>query len=411
MVPATWRGQSRHAVDRLQSEEIMVDDASTGFDGLTSDERSRYLRHLLVDEIGEAGQLRLKQSSVLCIGAGGLGSPALLYLAAAGVGHIGIVDPDVIDSSNLQRQVLFDTSVVGKPKAEIAAVKLRALNPYIRVDTFVERFDETNAERLLGGFDAILDGTDNFATRYLVNDVALKQGKPSFFGCIFRFTGQVSVFTAQTGCYRCVFPAPPVPELAPDCAQAGVLGVLPGIVGTYQALEFLKWRLGLGTSLTGKLMMIDTLANRFRTLNYAKNPACPACSNPSAIRLENYEAACASQPVADAKIPEISVHELKAKIATERDLVLVDVRNPVEHQLGNLGGTLIPVDVLATQTADSIRALLPTDRDQTIAVYCRSGGRSARACKILQELGYAHVLNVKGGVVAWQREIDPEFRI
>jgi molybdopterin/thiamine biosynthesis adenylyltransferase/rhodanese-related sulfurtransferase len=372
---------------------------------LTTDERSRYLRHLLLGEIGEAGQLRLKRASVLCIGAGGLGSPALLYLAAAGVGRIGIADPDVVDSSNLQRQVLFDTSVVGKPKAELAAARLRALNPYIQIETFVERFDEGNAERMLSGFGAIMDGTDNFATRYLVNDVAVKQGKPNFFGCIFRFSGQLSVFTGDRGCYRCLFPAPPAPELAPDCAQAGVLGVLPGLVGTYQALEFLKWHLGIGTSLAGKLLTIETLGNQFRTLKYAKNPEC-ACSNPSAIKLEGYQAACAS----DLPVTHISVAELKARIAA-RDLVLLDVRNAVEHDIGNIGGTLLPVDVLAQQTAETIRSLVPADRDQEIAVYCRGGARSARACQLLRGLGYTRVLNVQGGIVAWQRDIDPGVRI
>jgi len=378
-------------------------------EALTADERSRYLRHLLIGEIGEAGQLKLKRASVLCIGAGGLGSPALLYLAAAGVGRIGIVDPDVIDSSNLQRQVLFDTSVVGQPKAAIAAARLRALNPYIQIETFVERFDETNAERILGGFEAIMDGTDNFATRYLVNDVALKQGKPNFFGCIFRFAGQVSVFTAETGCYRCLFPQAPTPELAPDCAQAGVLGVLPGLIGTYQALEFLKWQLGIGTSLAGKLLTIETLGSQFRTLKYAKNPAC-LCSNPSAIRLEGYQAVCATAPASDLPVTHISVAELKNRLAA-RDLALIDVRNAVEHEIGNIGGTLLPVDVLAQQTAETIGSLVPAARDQPIAVYCRSGARSARACQLLQRLGYTRVLNVQGGIVAWQRDIDPNIRI
>jgi adenylyltransferase/sulfurtransferase len=376
-------------------------------DGLSADERSRYLRHLLLDEVGEAGQLRLKQTRVLCIGAGGLGSPALLYLAAAGVGRIGIVDPDVVDASNLQRQVLFNTSHVGQPKAQLAAAQLRALNPHLEIDSYVERFDETNAERLLAGYDAILDGTDNFATRYLVNDVAIKQRKPNFFACIFKFTGQVSVFTAETGCYRCVFPAAPAAELAPDCATAGVLGVLPGLVGTYQALELLKWRLGLGTSLAGKLLTIDTLANRFRTLAYHQNPAC-MCANPAQIQLGGYAAACAiaAAPAGD----EITVHELKARLDAGTELVLIDVRKPVEHDLGNLGGTLIPVDALADQP-DLAQAQLPANRDQTVVVYCRSGARSARACTILRQLGYTRVFNVRGGVLAWQREIDSRLRV
>jgi adenylyltransferase/sulfurtransferase len=371
---------------------------------LSTAEQSRYLRHLLLDEIGLDGQLKLKQASVLCIGAGGLGSPALLYLAAAGVGRIGIVDADVVDESNLQRQVLFDTADVGKPKAELAARKLAELNPHIRIEPFVMRLDETNADRLLAEYGAIMDGTDNFSTRYLVNDVAVKQGKPSFFGCIFKFTGQVSVFTAGTGCYRCVFPAPPSPELAPDCARAGVLGVLPGMVGTYQALEFLKWTLGIGEPLAGKLLMIDTLYNRFRTLGYAKNPQCPTCKDPAAVRLQAYDFACAA-PMA-AKVDEISVQQLQDKLKGERDFVLLDVRDPVEYQIGNLGGQLIPLDVLEQRASQ-----LPPDHDRTIVVHCRSGGRSAKACAILQRLGYTHVLNVRGGVIAWQREIDPSLRV
>lgn len=375
--------------------------------GLLAEERSRYLRHLLIDEIGEAGQLRLKNTSVLCIGAGGLGSPALLYLAAAGVGRIGVVDPDSVDSSNLQRQVLFDTAHVGKPKAQLAATRMLALNPHLEVVSYVERFDETNAERLLAGYDAILDGTDNFSTRYLVNDVAIKQRKPNFFGCIFKFTGQVSVFKVETGCYRCVFPAAPTAELAPDCATAGVLGVLPGLVGTYQALELLKWRLGLGKSLAGKLLTIDTLGNRFRTLAYQKNPACAVCRDPDRISLQSSAAVCATTPTE--AVDEIDVHQLQAKLKSGGDFVLLDVRKPVEHELGHLGGKLIPLDVLAGDPA-AARALLPAELNRELVVYCRMGGRGAKACTILRQLGYTRVLNVRGGVLAWQREIDPSLR-
>jgi|SwirhirootsSR2_FD_contig_81_152860_length_3427_multi_4_in_0_out_0_2 adenylyltransferase/sulfurtransferase len=375
---------------------------------LSASERSRYLRHLLLDEVGERGQLALKRASVLCIGAGGLGSPALLYLAAAGVGRIGVVDPDVVDESNLQRQVLFDTADVGKPKAERARDKLRALNPHIEVVPFPVRLDETNGEQLLSGFDAIMDGTDNFSTRYLVNDLALKQGKPNFFGCIFKFTGQVSVFGLDPtqGCYRCVFPVPPTGDLAPDCARAGVLGVLPGMVGTYQALEFLKWKLGVGALLSGKLMMIDTLTHGFRTLRYAKNPNCPSCRNPSEIKLQGYDFACAVETPSQRRWTEISVHDLKEKQRTTNTFLLLDVRERVEHELGNLGGEWIPVDQLAERAA-----LLPKDRDHPIVVYCRSGGRSARACAVLEKLGYTRLENLKGGALAWQREIDPTLKV
>jgi adenylyltransferase/sulfurtransferase len=374
---------------------------------LDGEERSRYMRHLLLDEVGEAGQLRLKQASVLCIGAGGLGSPALLYLAAAGVGRIGIIDADTVDASNLQRQVLYDTGDVGRSKAEAAREKLLALNPFIEIETFRERFDETNAERLLSRFGAIMDGTDNFSTRYLANDVALKQGKPNFFGCIFKFTGQVSVFGLEPtqGCYRCVFPQPPGGDLAPDCARAGVLGVLPGLVGTYQALEFIKWTLGIGALLSGRLMMIDTLNNSFRTLKYAKNPSCPSCADPKRLTLKSYDFACATELPA-AGFEEITVQDFRARLEAKRDFYLLDVREPVEYSVGHLGGELIPLDTLASRTD-----LLPSDRDHAIVVYCRSGGRSAKACGILRDLGYSRVHNVKGGVLAWQREIDPGFKV
>lgn len=372
---------------------------------LSSDERSHYLRHLLLDEVGEQGQLALKRSSVLCVGAGGLGSPALLYLAAAGVGRIGIVDPDVVDASNLQRQVLFTSSDVGAPKAARARDRLLALNPLIEIETYPVRLDETNADGLLSPFDAIMDGTDNFSTRYLVNDVALKQGKPNFFGCIFKFTGQVSVFglNASDGCYRCVFPAPPTGDLAPDCARAGVLGVLPGVVGTYQALEFLKWRLGIGTLLAGKLLMIDTLSHGFRTLRYAKNPSCPSCRDPSQIRLQSYDFSCSTT---ETPVREISVHDLNERRRADHPMLLLDVRERAEHELGNLGEPWIPVDQLAAQATR-----LPTDKHQPIVVYCRSGGRSARACRVLETLGYTRVESLKGGALAWQREIDPTLKV
>lgn len=370
----------------------------------------RYSRQMRFYGVGEAGQKKIVASRVALCGCGALGTVLANVLVRAGVGFVRVIDRDFVETSNLQRQVLFDTSVVGQSKAVVAAARLRALNPYIEIETFAERFDETNADRMLSGFGAIMDGTDNFATRYLVNDVAVKQGKPNFFGCIFRFSGQLSVFTGETGCYRCLFPAPPAPELAPDCAQAGVLGVLPGLVGTYQALEFLKWQLGIGTSLAGKLLTIETMASQFRTLKYAKNPSCPACSNPSAIKLEGYQAACASGPAGDAPITNITVAELKTRLAA-RDVVLIDVRNAVEHDIGNIGGTLIPVDVIAQQTTETIQSLVPADRDQPIAIYCRSGARSARACQLLQQLGYTRVINVQGGIVAWQRDIDPSVRI
>ena len=366
---------------------------------LSSEEKSRYLRHILLADVGEAGQLSLKNSSVLCIGAGGLGSSALLYLAAAGVGRIGIVDSDIVDASNLQRQVLYQTSDIGMSKAKRAKERLIALNPLIEVESFSETFNADNAEKLLSSYDAILDGTDNFSTRYLVNDVAIKLGKPNFFGCIYKFTGQVAVFGLGGGCYRCLFPSPPSPELAPDCARAGVLGVLPGLVGTYQALEFLKWRIGIGEVLSGKLMMVDTLGNSFRTLNFEKNPTCSTCLDPSKIELASMEISCKSDFPKSAAVGEMTVQELSKRMLGLKNFVLVDVRDPVEYEIGNLGGILIPLDELQ----DQLHRLPKTSE---IIVHCRSGGRSAKACELLSSLGYARVVNVVGGIVAWQKEID-----
>lgn len=369
---------------------------------LSTDEKSRYLRHILLEEIGEEGQLKLKNSSILCIGAGGLGSPALLYLAAAGVGRIGIVDSDQIDTSNLQRQVLYTVENVGKSKSKTAKEKLLALNPHLQIEVYEERFSSTNAEALLSRYDAIMDGTDNFATRYLVNDVSLKLGKPNFFGSIFKFTGQIAVFGMNGGCYRCLFPEPPSDDLAPDCARAGVLGALPGIVGTYQALEFIKWRIGIGELLVGKLLMIDTLKNQFRTLAFEKKQSC-ICNNPLNLKLTDQNFACAI-PENSLKISEITVADLQKKIVGKQEFVLIDVRDPVEYEIGNLGGILIPLQTLNEKVKE-----LPKNRE--LIVHCRSGGRSAKACEILMKNGYSNVFNLSGGILAWKREIDQNIKV
>ncbi len=369
---------------------------------LSIDEKSRYLRHILLDEIGEEGQLKLKRSSILCVGAGGLGSPALLYLAAAGVGRIGIIDPDQIDISNLQRQVLYTVDNVGKSKSKTAKEKLLALNPHIQIEIFEERFNASNAEHLLSQFDAIMDGTDNFSTRYLVNDVSIKLRKPNFFGSIFKFTGQLSVFGLDGGCYRCLFPHPPSADLAPDCARAGVLGALPGIVGTYQALEFIKWRTGIGELLMGKLLMIDTLKNQFRTLAFEKKINC-ICNNPLDLKLVDQDFTCAV-PTSTSKIPEITVAELRKKLDEEHKFILIDVRDPVEYEIGNLGGLLIPLETLP-------KHLERLPKDSEVVVHCRSGGRSTKACEILIKSGYSKVFNVVGGILAWQREIDRNIKV
>lgn len=373
---------------------------------LSQDEKSRYLRHILLKDVGEAGQIKLKNSSVLCIGAGGLGSPILLYLAAAGVGRIGIVDSDHVDQSNLQRQVLFNSNDVMQSKAEVAKKKLLELNPYIQVDVYPVYYNAQNAEQLLSSYDAIIDGTDNFATRFLVNDVAVKLNKPNFFGCIYQFTGQLSVFGTGEGCYRCLFPSPPSAELSPDCSQAGVLGVLPGLVGTYQALEYIKWVLGIGESLAGKMMFVDTLRNSFRTINFSKNPDCETCSHPSQIEIKDYDFSCALPTNENWELKEISVHELKKRLDAQfqKSFVLIDVREKIEYEIGNIGGVHIPLGELTTHL-DKI----PKKGD--VFIHCKVGGRSAKACEILMSLGYNNVINVTGGMIAWKQEIDTKFKI
>lgn len=372
---------------------------------LSSEEQQRYLRQILLDEVGAQGQEKLKQSSVLCVGAGGLGCPALLYLVAAGVGRIGIVDADTISLDNLQRQILFSTGDVGQLKVSTAKQKLLALNSEIQIDIYPERFTAQNAEKILSQYDAIIDATDNFSTRYLINDVSIKLNKPNFFGSVFKFTGQIAVFDRQHGCYRCLFPEPPIAELAPDCSRAGVFGVLPGLVGSYQALEFLKWRLGVGELLKGKILTVDVLSHQSRILRFSQDSHCPVCSQPEKILLQPKPLAGSKASTAP-EFPTITASQLKAKIDRHENFFLLDVREPIEHELGHIGGTLIPSGQLTPESSQ-----LPKDFSQKIVTYCHSGARSARVCELLRTWGYQNVLNLEGGLIAWKKEIDSTLKI
>jgi sulfur-carrier protein adenylyltransferase/sulfurtransferase len=367
--------------------------------GLTTRERQRYNRHLLLPEVGEEGQRRLKAARVLCVGAGGLGSPAALYLAAAGVGTLGLVDFDVVDVSNLQRQIIHGTPDVGRSKLESAESRIAALNPEVRVETFDAHFSVANAKALVEAFDVIVDGTDNFPARYLVNDACVMYGRPNAWGSIFRFEGQASVFAAPGGpCYRCLHPEPPPPGLVPSCAEAGVLGVLPGIIGTIQATEALKLILGIGEPLIGRFLVYDALKMRFRDLKLPKDPDCPVCGlRPVITTLRESAASCETRAGA---APELSVRELKARIDAGRLPLILDVREPFEAAICSLpGARLIPLGELP-------RRLGELDRSAEIVVHCKSGGRSARATALLRERGFTRVFNLTGGILQWISEID-----
>jgi molybdopterin/thiamine biosynthesis adenylyltransferase/rhodanese-related sulfurtransferase/molybdopterin converting factor small subunit len=378
--------------------------------GLGSDSVRRYSRHLLLPEVGLRGQRRLRESKVLLVGAGGLGAPAGLYLAAAGVGEIGLVDFDRVDLSNLQRQVLYGTRDVGRPKLEAAKERLTDLNPEVVVRTFEEHLDRDNARRILSGYDVVVDGTDNFPTRYLVNDACVLLGKPNVYGSVYRFEGQASVFDARRGpCYRCLYPEPPPPGLVPSCAEGGVLGVLPGLVGMVQAIETLKRLLEIGDGLTGRLLLIDALEMRFRELKIDKNPDCPICG-PHATQTDliDYPAFCGIvDEAADADIPSVdpeTLHErLTSGAARGERPTLLDVREPGEWEIAHLdGAVLIP------------RRQLPERVDQLaqareLVVYCKSGRRSADAVRYLRDLGFTNVRHLKGGLDAWVDRVDPSM--
>ena len=413
------------------------------FGNLSNDEIKRYGRHLIMPEFGMDGQRRLKAASALIIGTGGLGSPLALYLAAAGIGRIGLVDYDVVDDSNLQRQIVHGVSTVGKLKVESAAQRLRDLNPDLQIDLYNEFLTSDNALRILAPYDVIIDGTDNFPTRYLVNDACVKLGKPNVYGSILRFEGQLSVFFGKEGpCYRCMFPEPPPPGLVPNCAEAGVLGVLPGVIGTMQATEAIKLIAGIGDPMIGRMMLYDALEMSFTTIKIRKDPHCPVCGIPAdQVELIDYEAFCGvpahdhgaqtsangasdnvnghEQNGANVNKPvlQITVKELKARMDAGEDLYVLDVRNPEEFQIAVIDGTvkipkpdilLAAEDVLAKRKTADQTVLADIPRDREVIVHCRSGVRSTDVILVLRQLGYDpdKLVNVEGGILAWAKQID-----
>jgi adenylyltransferase/sulfurtransferase len=373
---------------------------------LSNDEILRYSRHLIMPEVGMEGQQKLKAARVLCIGTGGLGSPLSLYLTAAGVGTIGLVDFDVVDYTNLQRQVIHSTPDVGRKKLDSASDKLTAINPFVNIVKYETRLSSANALDIFRDFDIIADGTDNFPTRYLVNDACVLTGKPNVYGSIFRFEGQASVFATEEGpCYRCLYPEPPPPGLVPSCAEGGVLGILPGLVGIIQATEVIKLILGKGEPLIGRLLLVDALGMKFRELKLRKNPECPACgTHRTVIKLIDYNEFCGirgeEKPVS-AGVPEISVEEFKRRRDAGENLFVLDVREPHEYQICNLGGYLIPLNDLPQRVNE-------LDSSAEIVAHCKMGGRSAKAVQFLQQAGFKKVHNLTGGITAWSERIDPK---
>jgi molybdopterin/thiamine biosynthesis adenylyltransferase/rhodanese-related sulfurtransferase len=379
--------------------------------GLTRPELIRYARHIALPEIGFAGQRRLKEARVLLVGAGGLGSPAALYLAAAGVGTLGIVDFDRVDLSNLQRQLLHGTSDVGRSKLESAESRLRDVNPHVRVEKIDTRLSSSDALRVVSEWDVVVDGTDNFPTRYLVNDACVLSGKPNVYGSVFRWEGQVSVFATEGGpCYRCLFREPPPPGLVPNCAEGGVVGVLPGIIGSIQALETIKLLLGTGTTLAGRLLIFDALGLEWREVTLRRNPSCPICGDhPTQTELIDYEAFCGVTPVPElddtgyTDVEEVDVRTASAELGSDSPPFLLDVREPWEWAVSNLaerGARLIPLEELESRLGE-----VPSDRP--VIVYCRTGQRSEDAARLMRQAGRERVTNLRGGLVAWAREIDP----
>jgi adenylyltransferase/sulfurtransferase len=372
---------------------------------LSKEEILRYSRHLIMPEVGMEGQLKLKRARVLLVGTGGLGAPLGLYLAAAGVGTLGIVDFDKVDFTNLQRQVAFGTSDVGRPKIEAAAERLGNLNPEIQIKSYETQLTSENALEIFRDYDIIVDGTDNFPTRYLVNDACVLLGKPNVYGSIFRFEGQASIFGYPDGpCYRCLYPEPPPPGLVPSCAEGGVLGVLPGIIGSIQAMETLKLILKTGEPLVGRLLLFDALGMKFRELKLRKNPDCPVCgTNPSITKLIDYAEFCGIRgeeaPAPQTSVPEITPRDLKARLDRGDDLYILDVREPHEYQICNIGGHLIPL-------GDLSRRVNELDSAREIVAHCRSGKRSAEAAEFLRKAGFKKIWNLKGGILAWSDEVD-----
>jgi sulfur-carrier protein adenylyltransferase/sulfurtransferase len=374
---------------------------------LSNDEIQRYSRHLIMPEVGMVGQLKIKNARVLMIGAGGLGSPLALYLGAAGVGTLGIVDFDVVDYTNLQRQIIHSTADVGHKKLDSAAEKLQAMNPFIRIKKFDTRLSSENALEIFKDFDIIADGTDNFPTRYLVNDACVLTGKPNVYASIFRFEGQASVFATEDGpCYRCLYPEPPPPGLVPSCAEGGVLGILPGLLGVIQATEVIKLILGAGEPLIGRLLLVDALGMTFRQLKLRKNPDCPVCgTHPSLTKLIDYEQFCGirgEEAEVAADTTDIQVEELKRRLDAGDDIFVLDVREPHEYQICNIGGHLIPLGDLPKRASE-------LDSSREIVAHCRSGVRSGKAVEWLRQAGFKKVRNLAGGILAWADRVDPKM--
>ena len=373
---------------------------------LSAAETLRYSRHLILPDIALVGQQRLKAARVLLVGAGGLGSPAALYLAAAGVGTIGLVDWDVVDVTNLQRQILHGTAGIGVSKLDSARARLHDLNPHVHVETFAAKLTSANALDILRTFDIVVDGSDNFPTRYLVNDACVLLGKPNVYGSIFRFDGQASVFDAKRGpCYRCLFADPPPPDLVPSCAEGGVLGVLPGIIGSIQALETIKLIVGVGESLVNRLLLFDARRMQFRELALAKDPACPVCgTNPTVTELIDYEAFCGMGDGGGGTRDgvEISAEELKREWVSNSDLVVIDVREPHEYEIAHIDGArLIPLSELPGRLGE-------IDGRAEIVTHCHHGQRSLRALELLKGAGFSSVRSLQGGIDAWSADVDPE---
>jgi len=392
----------------VMANSIIPEDRLKNVD-FSNDEIARYSRHLIMPEVTLEGQKRIKAASILCIGTGGLGSPIALYLAAAGIGRLGLVDFDVVDFSNLQRQILHGTDDVGRKKLNSAKDRIKAVNPNVQVDLHDCLFRSENAMQIVRDYDIVVDGTDNFPTRYLSNDVCVLARKPNVYGSIFRFDGQCTVFAPHLGgpCYRCMFPEPPPPGMVPSCAEGGVLGVLPGIIGVLQAIEAIKLILGIGDSLIGRLVSFDALKLRFREFRIRKDPKCPICGdNPTIHQLIDYDQFCGI-PQADAEaakemdVPTISPGELKAKLDRKDKFVLVDVREPYEYEICSIPGSkLIPLGELPARLSE-------LDSADDIVLHCKVGGRSAKALRVLQEAGFRKLNNLKGGIAAWSEEVDP----
>lgn len=398
-------GDSVSIVPSIAGGTALVEDASQSVD-LDRDEILRYSRHLIMPEVALEGQKKLKAAKVLCIGAGGLGSPLIMYLAAAGVGHLGIVDFDVVDFTNLQRQIIHSTSNVGRPKLDSAKERIAEINPYVEVKTYNTALTSENALEILGEYDIVIDGTDNFPTRYLVNDACVLLGKSNVYGSIFRFEGQATVFDAKRGpCYRCLYPEPPPPGLVPSCAEGGVLGVLPGVIGVIQAIETVKLILGNGEPMIGRLLLFDALKMKFRELKLRKNPECPICGeNPTIHELIDYEEFCGVNLQPEVKLSsefEITPVELKSKLDRKDDFVLIDVREPEEYAIARIpGAKLIPKATLP----ERLHELSTADE---IVVHCRSGVRSGQAVEFLKQAGYRKVKNLVGGILRWSDDVDP----